>query len=109
MSHPDDVTAVCFAIHSATFDLGEVAKEIITALDAVRAKRLPADVAGVIDDLRNMRACGKILPEMCGAAADLIEAQATALEAATARAEKAEAEVERLRRAIVDPPTILTM
>ena len=93
-AHPDDVKAI-HELGPLKVDLvtqggftatlsTESAVKIIAALAAAHAKRLPA-VVGVIDDLRNMRACGKILPEMCEAAADLLETQAAALAAAHAK------------------------
>jgi len=83
--HPDDVAAVSYALRNVPFgDWNNLVPAIIFALDAARAKRLPAEVAKTVALLR--LGCDHDLD-----VADLLVTLATELEQAKARAEKADA------------------
>ena len=117
MSHPDDVTAVRFAMHSATFDLGEVAKEIIAALDAARAKRLPENTNRILKVLRRVASVDGIVFDAgdMDRAAGLLEAQVAEITNQTRRFADAltlvksqAAEIADLRQQLDNTKTILT-
>ena len=126
--HPDDVAAVDRALQDGPDgDWNALALFIITALAESCAERLPKGVAEVVNELQHfdhsLREAGsETIRLRCLQAADLLLALSTqveqlkrdnrflfaqaqdkiahaaTLEAATARAEKAEKEVERFRR-----------
>ena len=100
-AHPDDAAAihnlgplkldVVFPAKCEATLASESTRKIIAVLAESRAKQLLKDQAQFVRKLRDAATYyGSSFDGMFGLAADFIEAQAATLEAATARAEKAE-------------------
>ena len=96
MIHPDDVAAVVDWLLEPlplSGGLDNHAERLLIALAESRAKRLPADQAELLRKLRGAAVYYESsFDGLFGLAADLLEAQAAAIEAMRRRAEKARAE-----------------
>ena len=101
--HPDDVSAVemQISVSSLADSPRMIAQAVITAIDIARANRLSAEVRKLVKELCDTRSMygdsHSNFGNQARRAADMLLSLSAQVEAANARAAKAEVAVERLR------------